>query len=400
MANTHSFISRFQRNIERVRDLDLVKPNDEKYQESKREFIIKTYKNPEYDLPGTVDKRFPLVQNKENSFLDIGLFLDAIGGSRANSFFLTPFGYRNTGKREFNHMFSIVHKRILCAYGDNPYDFSSALSDICVFNNNRDYIVHSVSFNDHTANMVHNDFNPTHAHTRRLTYIPKYNMRELNYDKGIYSYLSRLQQFRSTLNEEIEKYGELVSNGRRAKIIFMFLNNEEINLINNDKKIYEDFWDIYNNGYKEKIFLVPCVKNIEDISEKIFNNADLIMAYGTTNSNFLVKRKVSTFDYNIEQEFNELKTVGTVFDIAHNPGLFPLDGLTEEFFRIKEELDEWQKEEDEKYISFLDSLDDGSKYDDYQDYTPINRLAFNRQKDQIELELRNSKKYKPTIEFL
>lgn len=397
-------ISRFQRNTETVKDLNLVSPKSEEYEEDKDNPIIFTYKNSEkpelHVTRQTKVHSFFNILTKENSFLDIDLFLDAIGGSRANGFFITPFGYKNTGRREFNNITSLAHKKTLCVYGESTFDFSSALSDVCVFNNNRDYIVHSVSFSEHMHDFVHNEINPSISQTRRVSKLPRYNFRQLRYDRGMSYYFKRLQQFRVAVNEEIEKYGELVSNGRRAKIIFLFFTPEEFTSLQENEEDYANFLDIFYTGHKERIYLIPCLKELKVFPRKLIDDADMIMAYGEDNSELLKKFKLSTFDYELEKEYNGLKTVGTVFDRIYSPGLFPLDGLTEEFFTVKKTLEKWEKKEDRDYIRFLNSLDDGSKYDDFQDHQEFNRQVFAQVKDKKDIEEKRMSRYKPVIEFI
>ena len=77
-------------------------------------------------------------RSRENFFLDIGLNLDCIGGSRANNFFFAPLGIRNieseiSGRYVYNNVISSVHKKIVCGYGTNPYNFSNALRTMAKF---------------------------------------------------------------------------------------------------------------------------------------------------------------------------------------------------------------------------------------------------------------------------
>lgn len=327
----------------------------------------------------------------ELEFMDIGLPLDTIGGSRANGFFYSNFGlvnYNPTGKGTsfFNKVCSFEHRKIVCGFGGNPTNFCGAVGDLCLGGGGKDYMVHGVAFSSETMVFMEQNLDPAKAPNRHIfkndsTLLHSNHMQLLCYERGLRSYLERLQLFRRRVRQRFGMFGDLVSAGRKTRFVFMVLSKQDCDELRGDEGLAKLLWDNYAGGFVENVVLIPCVENIGWLPRVFVCKADMVLAYGGENTGVLRDCADSMgFKFRVGKSYEDYKTVGVVFSrfnddtrgAAKSSGMSsrptdyhfkPLFGLTKEFFRSREERENWECAEDKKYREFLSSLDDGSGKD-------------------------------------
>lgn len=349
-------------------------------------------------------------RSRENLFLDIGLNLDCIGGSRANDLFLAPFGIRNQAstrnrstENEFNHVFSLSHKKIVCGYGSNPYNFSGALQDLALASG-KNYTVHTVTFDDLMREKFFNDIHPSYAGNRHNDKLVRAKLQDLHYAGGMENYFIRLLDFKKNVRAKIDHFGDKVEKGRKTKFIFLFLSELQWRDVSRSPSLMSTLSYIYNKGHEEKILLIPCAEKLSDIPLPLLTHADMITGYGAHNVS-VIKKIVEHkgLKFKVAKAENKLQTVGLSFDNIKKPYLYPLKGWTQEFFLAKEKREQWEKQEKDEFLAYISSLDDGSLYDiknaRARDNLIKKRKEMFAKADFLEQERRVLPKLKPVIIF-
>ena len=349
-------------------------------------------------------------QPGELSFLDIGHNPDCIGGSRANGIFLANFGLRNYQPRgvhhqeEFNTILSIAHSKIVCAYGNNAYNFSSALGDLAQSKYESEFSLHVVSFSTEQYDFFMSTIHPRYVATRFKRDTASYIINCINYKYGIDNYIKRLKEMRSYIRKKIEDYGPFVTSGRKTKIIFFNLSAEQWHDLTKDKTVYRDFMDLYLNSAEEKIVIVPLCGSVVHIPPLCIKYADMVLSYGKSNVSHMQKiyNKMGV-NFSVAPQFEKMRTAGIVYDSIGKYNFYPLLGYTKEFFIAHNERTEWEKKEKEAYKKYLSLLDDGTKYDQR------NNHALQKQQDSysqlyarpefLEREKKSAPRLKPRIIF-
>lgn len=345
-------------------------------------------------------------RSRENFFLDIGLNLDCIGGSRANNFFFAPLGIRNieseiSGRYVYNNVISSVHKKIVCGYGTNPYNFSNALRTMAK-EAKENYKVHIVSFNKDISDFVDVKINP--ANVSANDKVAKAWVGDLYYERGLENYLIRLLDFKKNVRAKIMKFGKAVEFGRKTNFIFLFLSAKQWEEVAKSKELLNTLLYLYRTGSKERFSIIPCAEDIRDIPQAFLKEADMINGYGAKNVS-AVKGVVESknLKFRTEKAFNKLQTVGVTYDCSRKPYAFPLKGWTQEFFLAEEKRKQWEQKEKDDYIKFIKSLDDGSRHDSAnrkaKDKFKENRKQMFANAEFMERENKAIPKIKPVIIF-
>lgn len=346
--------------------------------------------------------------SRENRFLDIGLNLDCIGGSRANGFFIAPLGIRNIdgklrGGYAYNTIVSFAHTRIICGYGTNPYNFSNALTALAR-ESGENYRIHAVTFSEEMSKFLRDKIHPAYIEELKRDKVTRVSIEDLYYERGLENYLIRLLDFKRHVRAKINKFGNKVERGRKTKIILLFLSSEQWQEVANSKGLLNTLSYLFDSGYEENISIIPCAENLSDIPEKLLLSANMINGYGARNVAVVKKTvKAKGLEFKVEKAYNKLQTVGVTYDSTKKPYVFPLKGWTKEFFIASEKRKQWENKEKEDYIKYIKKLDNGSRYDS------ANRIAKNNFKERrkqmfaeadfMEKENRVIPKIKPVIIF-
>lgn len=380
------------------REISLAQRRTESLRKTKNKKIYPTFSNGEI-IP-YVDKsniRTINLYDKELEFMDIGLHLDCIGGSRANSIFSAPFGKINSTETEnsYNHIISSTIKKSICAYGKNPYNLSLAIQTTSRNNlHGKDYTIHSVCFSNEEEEKLSEFFPITKKLHKNLDI--RYVISHTTYTSGIKNYINRFNLYLQRIQENIDMYGKIVENGRKHKLIFLFLTEEDCKTIQQDKELNKSFYKIFTEAHKLRIIPFICIEYLNYLNIPLLSSSDMISCYGTKNSKLLqsiIKKKKEKIE--IDKTGHLIKTVGLVYNKSLNNTCYFLHGFTKEYIQNKKELEEWSKKEKEQYVKFLESLDDGNNVKKTDEYSRNKMLR----KDILEQYDHNFTTNTPIIEF-
>lgn len=337
------------------------------------------------------------IADKELEFIDIGLHLDCIGGSRANSIITIPFGKLNSTElhKPHNYIISSINKKSICAYGNNPYNLSLAIETMSKNNlHGKDYTIHSVCFNKEEETKLSEFFPITKKLHKNLDI--SYVINHTTYTPGIKNYIKRFNEYLKKIEENINTYGKIVENGRKHKIIFIFLTEEDCKTIQQDKKLNKSFYKIFTESHKLKILPFICVKQLNYLNIPLLIKAEMIACYGTKNSKLLqnlIKKKKEQIKTDTTGHL--IKTVGMIYNKTLNNTCYLIQGYTKEYIQNKKELEKWAKQENKQYALFLKSLDNGNKTKKTHEYKRNKILR----KDILEKYDHNFTTNTPIIEF-
>lgn len=319
--------------------------------------------------------RYGELNYSEMDFLDIGLFPDCVGGSRAKGFFFAPFGLENHTRdssrslNDYNYISSLAHKNVVCAWGDDGYNFNGALYDLCTSGAGKEFTAHAVAFNPDTSTLLHRQIDPISGRNRTGNKTRRNALQAFYYPRGFTTYAKRLQAFRAYISRRIDTFGGIVSTGRMAKLIFLILSHHDMKKIASNRESARVFSDIVGTWDKERITVIPCVESISHLPKKMVTSADMVIAYGKDNAKRLravMEEAGVPFSPGAPRE--RFKTAGVVFDKVIEPYFFPLFGLTPEFFDADEREKKWIDKEKKDFEAMLSSLDSGNKYDRRNDF--------------------------------